>query len=147
MPIMIAFDAVSFAAIYGITKAIGMNVALPFIIILILFVTRALRSSLTACWAPCVVNGMGVIKGFARSSEICFKRFGSVYSTYIISWLLIFACGLFITLFTLGVGMIVALPFAMSLLGHIGITVFYNKTGKRYYIDGAVFTPPVENAV
>ncbi|MCH5155565.1 MAG: hypothetical protein J1F69_03075 [Clostridiales bacterium] len=147
MPIMIATDAVTLGIVYGLTKLIGMNVILPFAVILVIIVMRAFRSSLTACWAPCVAGGMGVIKGFARSCEICFKRFGSIYSTYIIMWLLIVAFGLFITIFTLGVGLIVAFPFAMSILGYIGITVYYNKTGKRYYIDGAVFTPPMENVI
>ena len=147
MPIMIAIDAITLGIIYGLIKLIGMSVILPFAVILVIVIMRAFRSSLTACWAPCVAGGMGVIKGFARSCEICFKRFGSIYSTYIIMWLLIVACGLFVTVFTLGVGLIVAFPFAMCILAYIGITVYYNKTGKRYYIDGVVFTPPTENVV
>ena len=147
MPIMIAIDAATLGIIYGLTGLIGMSVALPFVAILVVVLMRSFRSSLTACWAPCVVGGMGVIKGFARSCEICFKRFGSIFSTYIIMWLLIVAFGLFITIFTLGVGLIVAFPFCMCILSYIGITVYYNKTGKRYYIDGTVFTPPTENLV
>lgn len=145
MPIMIAMDALTMAIIYGLAKLIGMSVVLPFVIILIVIVMRAVRSSFMSCWAPCVAGGMGVIRGFGRSCEICFKRFGSIFSSYIIMWMLIVACGLFITIFTLGVGLIVALPFAMCILGYIGITLYYNKTGKRYYIDGTVFTPPMEN--
>lgn len=147
MPIMIAIDAITFAIIYGFAKLIGISVALPFVIILVIIVMRAFRSSLMSCWAPCVAGGMGIIKGFARSCEICFKRFGSIYSTYIIMWILVVACGLFVTIFTLGVGLIVAFPFAMSILSYIGITVYYNKTGKRYYVDGTVFTPPTENVL
>lgn len=147
MPVMIAMDSATLAIIYGLIKLIGLSVALPFVVILVIVVMRALRSSLMSCWAPCVAGGMGVIKGFARSCEICFKRFGSLYSTYIVMWLLIVACGLFITIFTLGVGLIVALPFAMCALGYIGITIYYNKTGRRYYIDGIVFTPPMENVL
>ncbi len=147
MPIMIAFDAASFGVIYGFVQLIGFNVALPFIAITVLLAFRALRSSMTAAWAPSVVDGMGVIKGFGRSVEICFRRFGSVYSTYVVTWLLLIACGLFVTIFTLGVGLIIVFPFAMALLGYIGITVFYNKTGRRYYIDGTVYTPPVENVI
>lgn len=147
MPLMIAADAVTFGIIYGLGLLIGMNIALPFVVILVILVMRAFRSSLTSCWAPCVANGMGVLRGFARSCEICFKRFGSIYSTYIIMWLLIISVGLFITVFTLGVGLILAVPFSMSCLAYIGITVYYNKTGKRYYIDGNVFTPPTENVL
>lgn len=145
MPITIAVDGITFGIIYGFAKLIGVSVALPFIIILVVIIMRAFRSSLMSCWAPCVAGGMGVIKGFARSCEICFKRFGTIYSTYIMLWLLVVACGLFVTIFTLGVGLLVAVPFGMCALGYIGITVYYNKTGKRYYIDGIVFTPPMEN--
>ncbi|MDE6029478.1 MAG: hypothetical protein K2F90_04065 [Clostridiales bacterium] len=147
MPIMIAIDSITFGIIYGLASLIGLSVALPFVIILVIIVMRAFRSSLTSGWAPCVAGGMGVVKGFARSVEICFKRFGSIYSTYIIMWLLIVACGLFVTIFTLGVGLMVAFPFSMCILGYVGITVYYNKTGKRYYIDGTVFTPPMENVL
>lgn len=147
MPLMIAMDAVTFAIMYGLTLLIGVNVALPFVIILVTIVVRAFRSSLMSGWAASVAGGTGVIKGFARSCEICFKRFGSIYSTYIIMWMLIIACGLFIIVFTLGVGAIVAVPFAMCFLGYTGMTLYYNKTGKRYYIDGTVFTPPMENVL
>lgn len=147
MPIMILFDGVSFGLTYGAVSLIGFNVALPFVIILIMLALRALRSSLTACWASSVAGGMGVIKGFVRSAKVCFKRFGSIYSTYFVTWMLYIAVGLFVSVFTLGVGLIVVLPFCMAMLGYIGITVYYNKTGKRYYIDGTVYTPPAENVV
>lgn len=147
MPLMIALDGITFAIIYGLALLIGVNVALPFVIILVFIALRAFRSSVMSCWSASVAGGMGVIKGFVRSCEICFKRFGQIFSTYIIMWMLIVACGLFIIIFTLGVGAIVAFPFAMCFLGHVGITVYYNKTGKRYYIDGTVFTPPTENVL
>ena len=147
MPIMIAFDAVTYGIIYGIVSAIGLHFMLPFAIIAVIALLRAFRSGMLACWAPDVVNGNGVLKGFARSVEIFFKRFGSVYSTYLVTWLFMIAAGLFLVIFTLGVGLVVALPFIMCLLGNVGITVYYNKTGKRYYIDGVVFTPPVDNVI
>ncbi len=96
-----------------------------------------------SCWAACTVNGDGVIKGFARSVKLCFKHFGSIYSTYLVTSFLVMAVGLFITVFTLGAGLIIVLPFAAAYFAYIDITEFYNKTGRRYYIDGVVFTPPV----
>ncbi|MBD5132126.1 MAG: hypothetical protein HDT28_06020 [Clostridiales bacterium] len=143
MPITIAFDAITAGILYGCIKLFGLSVWLPFALILVIIVFSALKSAMLACWAPCVVNGYGVIKGFAKSVEICFKKFGSMYSTYFVTWLLMVAVGTFVTVFTLGVGILIALPFVTALLGHIGITEYYNKTGKRYYIDGVVFTPPV----
>lgn len=144
MPITIAFDAATIGAIYGIGVAIGMNVVLPFAVILVLIVFWSFKSSLIACWAPSIVNGDGVIKGFVRSAKICFKRFGSIYSTYFVTRLLIFACALFVTVFTLGVGLLIALPFSIACFSYLNITEYYNKTGKRYYIDNVVFTPPTD---
>ncbi len=147
MPIMIAFDAATYGVIYGLGQLIGLNLILPFVVILVLVLFRSFRSGMLACWAPSVADGYGVLKGFARSAEIFFKRFASIYSTYFVSWLLIIAAGLFFTIFTLGVGLIIAVPFVMTGLGHLGMTEYYIKTGKRYYIDGTVITPPMENII
>lgn len=148
MVITIATDALTMSAIYGIGVAMGFTVALPFVIMLVFSVFMTLRYSIVACWAPCVVSGeKGIIKGFARSACICFKRFGSIFSTYLVSFLLIIVLGVIISIFTLGVGLIIILPFSMAYISFLNITVYYNKTGKRYYIDGTVFTPPTENVL
>lgn len=147
MPITIAFDAAMWGVVYGVAVWIGMSVALPFAIILIILVFSSFKKSMLACWAPCVADGTGVLKGFARSVEICFKRFGSIFSTYMVTLLVMIACGVFITVFTLGVGLIVALPFSVACFGYLDATEYYNKTGKRYYIDSVVFTPPSENTL
>lgn len=147
MPITIAYDVATFGTIYGLIALMGMNVVLPFAVILVFLLFRAFRSSMFACWAPCVVEGTGIIRAFGRSCEICFKRFGSIYSTFIVMWMLVIAFGMFLTIFTLGVALIVAVPFIMAAFGNIGTTIMYNKCGKRYYIDGTVYTPPTENAL
>ncbi len=143
MLITTLYDVALALVIYGLGRLIGMTVALPFVLMLALLVLVALRSSLMSCWAACTVNGDGVIKGFARSVKLCFKHFGSIYSTYLVTSFLVMAVGLFITVFTLGAGLIIVLPFAAAYFAYIDITEFYNKTGRRYYIDGVVFTPPV----
>lgn len=147
MPITIVFDGLAFAVIYGVSRLIGISVILPFVVILILIVFISFKSATLACWAPCVAGGMGVVKGFVRSLEIGFKRFGSMYSTYFVISLLAFAFVLFVIVFTIGVGLIVAVPFISAEFGYLNITEYYNKTGKRYYIDNTVFTPPTENVL
>ncbi len=147
MPITILFDGVMGLAVFGLRQLIGFNVALPFAVILVIILFVSFRCAMLACWAPSVAEGYGVVKGFARSVKIFFKRFGSVFSSYFVTMLLLFSCAVFVTLFTLGVGLIVALPFIDAAIGYLNITLYYNKTGKRYYIDNAVFTPPTENAL
>lgn len=143
----IIFDAAIFLLIFAVIKAIGMSIVLPFLLVFILLVFGAFRYTVAACWAPAVVNGNGVIKGFARSVTIAFKRFGSIYSTYFIALTLMFALGAFITLFTFGIGLIIVLPICVTYVSYLNITVFYTKTGKRYYVDGIVVTPSTENVM
>ena len=144
----VVFDAIIGAVIYGIAVGMGFNVALPFVLIFVALVFISLRYSLCACWTSSIVcDGYGVIKGFARSVKICFIRFGTIYSSYFVAFIIIMALGMFITIFTVGVGLIIVFPLFATFISYLNITVYYNKTGKRYYIDGAVFTPPYENGI
>ena len=147
MIITIVFDAAIFWILYGIRSALPFGIVQVFIIMLVLFALVAFRYALVACWAPAAVNDNGVLKGFAISVKICFKRFGSIFSSYLVSLILIFALGMFITIFTLGVGLVIVMPISVCYISHLNITVYYNKTGRRYYIDGAVYTPSVENVL
>ncbi len=140
----ILFDVVTGAIINGLYMLIGVSVALPFVIMLVGLVLYSLRFSIVSCWAPIVVSEGGkVAKSFFAAAKLCFKKFASIYSTYFVSLLLIVALGLFISVFTLGVGLVIVFPFCATYISHLNITVFYNKTGRRYYVDGSVFTPPL----
>ncbi len=70
-----------------------------------------------------------------------------MYSTYFVAFLIILSVGLFLTLFTLGVGLLFVLPFAACFISYINATEYYIKTGKRYYVDGGIITPPIENVL
>ena len=141
-----AFDSLPMLAMYGAGKGMGMSVGLPFVIMAILLVLVSFRFALTASWATCVVNSdCGVIVGFARSCKICFKHFGAIYSTYFMSFMLMFAVGALIIILTLGVGVVVVLPFGACYISYLNVTQYYNKSGMRYYVDSAVFTPPYDN--
>ncbi len=138
------FDSVVFAILYGLGQAFGMGIVTVIMSMLVLLVLGALRFSVSASWAPCVVNGdCGVAKGFFRSAKLCFKNFATFYSTYFMSLLIITALGVFITVFTLGVGLIIVLPVSAAYISYLNTTEYYNKTGKRYYVDGIVVTPPM----
>ncbi len=139
----ILFDAAIGALIYGLGKAMGLSLAYIFVVAFIIIILGSLRYSIVACWAPCVASGeCGIFKGFVRSARLCFKNMGAVYSTYLISVVLVFALGAFITVFTLGVGLIIIMPICATFICYLNATVYYNKTGRRYYVDGIVFTPP-----
>ncbi|MCH5351169.1 MAG: hypothetical protein J1F39_04290 [Clostridiales bacterium] len=147
MLITITFDAAIFWIVYAIRSVIPFGIGQVFLILFVLFVLFPFRFSIVACWAPAAVNGNGVLKGFVVSIKIGFKRFGSIFSSFLVSMMLIIAIGVFITVFTLGVGLVIILPMSACYVSYLNITVYYNKTGRRYYIDGAVFTPPIENVL
>lgn len=142
------FDAIIFLTLYGVGNGMGMSVGLPFVVMFILLLLGSLRFSLISSWAPSVAGGeCGIIVGFARSCKICFKHFGSIYSTYFVSFLLMVAVGALIILLTFGVGAVFVLPFGASYVSYLNVTQYYNKSGKRYYVDSAVYTPPYDNTL
>ena len=147
--VTVLIDAVIGGIAYGIILAVGNNWALPFVLTLVMVVLSALRSTLLSCWASCIVNeGHGVARGFFRAAKIAFRNFGAIYSMLLVSILIMLSLGAFITLFTLGVGMIIILPLFSAYTGYLNATMYYNKLGKRYYVDGDVFTPIIkENSV
>ncbi len=63
------------------------------------------------------------------------------------SLMLLFVVGAIVALLTLGVGMIIVLPFSAAYISYLNATVFYVKTGKRFYVDGEVVTPSTENVM
>ncbi len=142
------FDALIFLALYGVGKGLGMSVWLPVLIMFILLVLGTLRFALVSSWAASVASGeCGIIVGFARSCKICFKHFGSMYSTYFVSFMLLVTVCSLITILTLGVGIVFVLPFGACYISYLNVTQYYNKSGKRYYVDSAVFTPPYDNTL
>lgn len=144
----VAFDVVIGFVVYGIRQATGFNIGLAVLACFVFICFGALRFSIVACWAPCVASGeYGILRGFVKSAQICFKRFGSIYSTYFVSLTLIMAIGVFLSIFTLGVGLVIVLPLSACYTSYLNVTEYYNKTGKRYYVDEAVFTPPIENTL
>ncbi len=144
----VLYDGAVGLLIYAISCGVGVSWALLFISVPIIIVLGSLRFSIVACWAPCVVNGeCGVAAGFFRSAKLFFKNFATIYSSYFVSIILIFALGVFITLFTLGVGALIVLPISANYISYLNITEYYNKRGKRYYVDGKVFTPPQNDLI
>ncbi len=142
------FDALIFLALYGVGKGMGMSILLPVVIMFILFLLGSLRFALVSSWAASVASGeCGILVGFARSCKICFKHFGSMYSTYFVSFMLLVTVSALIIILTVGVGIIFVLPFCACYVSYLNVTQYYNKSGKRYYVDSAVFTPPYDNTL
>lgn len=55
-------------------------------------------------------------------------------------WVLAFALNIFVGIFTFGAGLMVSVPMTMYFINLVNMAFFYGRTGKSYYLDGAVFT-------
>ena len=115
----------------------------PLIISVYIILFQAFRYTLIAFWGPQVaVNKGAIFKSFTFSTKKAGKNFASVFSSFIITWVFIIALNLFIGIFTFGAGLILTIPVSMLFILILNMTQYYNKTGRRYYADGEIITPP-----
>lgn len=142
----ILFDAATAGIMYGFFKLLDIaevSVFAPFLIMLVFILLTALRYSLIAMWSPRVITDNGkIFSSFAFSVRRAGKNFGTVYASFLVAWILIIAFNVFVGLFTFGVGFLISVPTSMLFISILNMTLHYGKNGKRYYVDGAVVTPP-----
>ncbi|MCL2847559.1 MAG: hypothetical protein FWE13_02255 [Firmicutes bacterium] len=143
--ITLLFDAIFFGIMYFMFTLFFLPIwqaIAPTIIILYLVLGLAFRSSLIAFWSPKVVVGKsGVRNGFRYSLRKSAKHFGGVYVTFILIWAVILLTNIFLGVFTFGLALIATIPISMLLLNIVNIVLYYERTGRRYWIDGKIVTP------
>jgi len=114
----------------------------PVILGVYVIVFQALRYTLTAFWGPDVgVEGKPIFKSFVYSVKKAGKSFSSVFSSFVVMWIIFIALNLFIGIFTFGAGLIVTVPMCMLFVCILNMTMYYSKTGRRHYVDGEIVTP------
>ncbi len=142
----VLFDAATMGIMYGLFKLLdvaAVSMFAPFIIMLAFILLTALRYTLIAMWSPRIVTDNGkIFASFGFSVKQAGKNLGSMYAYFLVSWVLIIAFNIFVGLFTIGVGLLISIPTSMLLISVLNMTLYYGKNGKRYYVDGAVVTPP-----
>lgn len=141
----VLFDAVTSIFYLLIIRYVSNILLMLPLLILVLILLMSLRFSLTAMWAVRVVEGGGVVKSFFASVRDCGKNFASVYSNFVVFFIVVIATLLFIGLFTMGVGLLIVIPVSVLFCTCLNNTITFNKTGRRYYLDNAVFTPPASS--
>ena len=142
----IVYDGILMFIMYGLFRLLdvsGVAFFVPFLIMLVFIVLMAFRYTLIAMWSPKIcVDGGKIFRSFAFSVKNAFKNFGSIFAYFLVAWVLIIAFNVFVGLFTLGAGLLLSVPVSMLFISIMNMTLFYGKNGKRYYVDGAVITPP-----
>lgn len=143
----IAYDIILYAILYaafGLFSVPGLGILAPFIIMMLFILLNAFRYSVISMWAPAVIVGkMPIFAAFGFSVVRGFKNFYSVFSSFLVAWILIVALNLLLGIFTFGAGLLLTVPVSMLFLSILDMTLYYGKNSKRYYVDSAVFTPPI----
>lgn len=144
----VLYDAVLVVILYfmfGLFEVKGLAMFAPFIIMLVLIALVAFRYTVICMWAPArIVGGKKLFPALFGGVGLTFKHFGSIYSSFLISHTLLIALNILVGLFTFGAGLLITVPVSVVFLNILNMTVYYNKTGRRYYTDasGTVYTPP-----
>ncbi len=108
----------------------------PFIIVLLLVLLLALKSSLFACWIPIMVTmNYNVWKSLGVGIKTAFRYFWKVYGTAVGVILTVIVLNVFLGLFTFGVGFILSIPISFLLFSAFGMVVTFEGVGNRYYVD------------
>ena len=114
----ILFDAVLYAILYamfGLFSVRGFGLLAAPLIMLTFIALNAFRYAVISMWAPSViVDGKKIFPAFFSGAKSAFRHFGSIYSSYVVSWVLIVALNLLVGLFTFGVGLLITVPISMT---------------------------------
>lgn len=142
----IVFDLISLALIFGaykLLKTMGIIIAIPFVVMLLIVLTQGVRYSLKALCAPAAVMEQGkTVKNFLKAISLNTSVFVSAFSTYIIAWLLIISLNILVFFLTFGVGLLVSIPACMVFLSVLDMTFYFRKKELRYYVDdNNIYTP------
>jgi len=114
----------------------------PFFTMLILICLLALRSVLTTSWTPLiVVDKMKPLPALFAGIKVGFGNFGQLFTVYLVSWLIIVIINYIAAVNIFGVGLILTIPISVLFLKILSLVLFYNRTNRRYYVDGKIFTP------
>lgn len=125
--------------IYFVTQAIFsiFPMAALFLIMLLIIVFFAFRSTVFSMWRPVAVSGGNdVFSAFKKASKISFKKFWMLYTHYIIIYLSMIFVTIIITVFTFGVGLIVSIPLGSLLISIFQLIFYFSYNHKKYYLDG-----------
>lgn len=144
MLIMVAYDSLMYTALFLAVKfvyGIG-TILVPFAFMFVLIIFLTFRYTLISAWTPyMIVEKKGVIKSFGKSVVFGFRHFAPLFSTWMITWVLIISINFLVGLFTFFVGLIVTVPLSVYFVSLINMTFFYGRKKLTYYIDGNLFIP------
>lgn len=148
MLLMTIYDTLMYALVFLFAK--GFNQVSIFLVpfgVMITFVALlAFRYTLISAWSPTIIlRKKRVFSSFGSSIKFAFKHFGSIFSTWVITWMVFIAINILVGIFTFGAGLLVSIPICIYFTNLLNMTIYFGKNKKPYYVDGAVFLPDGAN--
>lgn len=142
MLMMVTYDALTTLITYFVTILVSSFsiVFAPVTAMTFLIFFTSFRYGLVSAWSPLViVEKKKIFPAFAESVKFFFQNFTTLFSGFLVIWLMIIVVNVFVAIFTFMAGLIITVPVSMYLISLYSMTVFYSKTGKNYYIDKEIF--------
>ena len=118
---------------YGLAKGGALLIVFP-LCVLIFLVWQSLVLTVFAGWLPAiVVDKQKVGKALVEGPKKLFRNFGycwmSVFVTMFLSFIFVSAC----TVFTFGIGFVIAFPTAVVAVKILELVLYYNANGYKFY--------------
>lgn len=150
MLITLPIDIVIVAVLSVVTMLYNvpvMRVFLPLLIMVTLIILVGLRQVFMSAWGPAIAtDGLSIKDAFGKGAGLVFRRktFGKKLSVFCVVNTIVVAVNLFVTVFTLGAGLFITVPFSILWYNTVNMTMYYIDTGRRYYTDSdTIVTSPV----
>jgi len=147
---LLAYDIVMVVIVFGalnllLVHAPSVRFLAEFTAMVLLIGLLACRSTLVANWTPLiVVDKIKPHKALGASFGAAFGSFGKLYSNYLVIWVCIIIINYIAAVYTFGAALIITLPLSAVFVKIFNIVYFFNKTNRRYYINGEIFAPAGE---
>ena len=118
---------------YGLVKGGAILLAFP-IAVLFFLVWQSLVLTVFAGWLPAiVVDKKNVAKALVTGPQKLFKNFGYCWMSVFVT---MFLCFIFVsasTVFTFGIGFVIAFPTAVVAVKILELVLYYNANGYKFY--------------
>lgn len=121
----------SFATLFKFAPLVGLGSAVAIFVL-----AMAVRRAMLFGWVPAMVSdGLGVIDGLKKCGRLLKQRFTYAFGLYVVYYVAWLGLTIAVTVFTLGVGTLLAISISLALAQVCDLVIYYRTVGKRYYID------------
>lgn len=140
------FDALVVVAMWLarlLLGAMSMTFLSPFVFVLIWIILVPCKKLFFSMWPAYMITERNhTFSAMRRGIKLAFKYSKRMYSNWVMWSLLSWVLNLIAGLFTFGVGLLITLPITLVTEQLLAMTILYNHTGRRYYLEnGQIFTP------